>query len=151
MGAHRRVASIVIALQLRLSGVATAPPNPERTQDKEPRLTRPVLPPDERRNTQFPNIRVTGSERLHIEAQAASVGKSLTDYGRSMLLGQPIIIYQSTTEICPRLLADLSRLANNVNQIAKRANASGRVREQAEHVLDAIADLVKRLLPEGSE
>jgi Bacterial mobilisation protein (MobC) len=74
------------------------------------------------RSRQF-NVAVTRDELKRIHARAAARGMRPVDYGRARLLaewraGAPA----SAPHLDPLLLAALSRLGNNLNQIARRLN-----------------------------
>lgn len=111
-------------------------------------MTRPTKGNDERLNAHFPAIRITESERVQLEAKAATVGKSLTEYGRAQILGQPIIIHVPTTAPCAQAVAALNSVGVNLNQLTRRANASGHVPERLTAVLDLVEESVKKLFPE---
>jgi hypothetical protein len=76
------------------------------------------------RDRQF-NVAVTGDELKRIHARAAARGMRPVDYGRARLLaewraGGPEIA--GAIHLDPLSLAQLSRLGNNLNQIARRLN-----------------------------
>ena len=84
----------------------------------------------DRRDSQL-NFSLTADELTTLKSRATAAGMHLVDYGRAMLLRD----HRRTTELpnpngealrLQRLLhAQLSRLGNNLNQIARRLNSGG--------------------------
>jgi Bacterial mobilisation protein (MobC) len=74
------------------------------------------------RERQF-NVAVTSDELKRIHAHAAARGMRPVDYGRARLLAEwRAGGSTSAPHLDPLLLAALSRLGNNLNQIARRLN-----------------------------
>ena len=78
----------------------------------------------QKRDRQF-NVGLTARELALLQAGAARAAMRPVDYGRAQLLGAPRELggYPgSSPHLDPLLLAHLSRLGNNLNQIARRLN-----------------------------
>ena len=88
-------------------------------------MGRPRKHPDEARTERCAHIRLTVAERLDVEAKAAAMGVSVADYGRHRLCGYRLPMRRGAD--LSRLLVELNRVGSNVNQIARAANATGRV------------------------
>lgn len=72
------------------------------------------------------NLRLTPDERAEVDAKAAAVGVSPTDYARRLALGGRLArITRSVSD--PVLVLALNRLGVNLNQIARSLNNSGGV------------------------
>jgi len=99
------------------------------------------------RDRQF-NVAVTSDELKRIHARAAARGMRPVDYGRARLFaewraGGPEIA--RAIHLDPLLLAQLSRLGNNLNQIARRLNALGQlVPETLEPLLREIRGIINK-------
>lgn len=71
------------------------------------------------------NVALTLAEHELVLARAARAGMRPVDYGRARLLGaanRPLGSGAPAPHLDPLLLATLSRLGNNLNQIARRLN-----------------------------
>ena len=88
-------------------------------------MGRPRKHPDEARTERCAHIRLTVAERLDVEAKAAAMGVSVADYARHRLCGYRLPVRRGAD--LSRLLVEINRVGNNVNQIARAANATGRV------------------------
>jgi len=102
-------------------------------------LARPRKQEGETRTHQLPPVRVTEAELSALENAADMAGMSITEYMRDASLNggkpkksknaQPLVRFLNRT------LADLNRVGNNVNQIARQLN---RGREHDPHHLDGV-------------
>ena len=68
-------------------------------------------------------IRVTRSEKAHVKQIAAGIPMTLSEYGRLMLFNGKIEVRQPDT-LDARTFAELSAIGNNLNQMARRFNAT---------------------------
>jgi hypothetical protein len=83
-------------------------------------------PPNKiKRDRQF-NVGLTEREHALLLARAARAGMRPVDYGRARLLGSATEQVEPfgapAPHLDPLLLASLSRLGNNLNQVARRMN-----------------------------
>lgn len=83
-------------------------------------MARPRKQPDERRDTRLPAVRVTLDERVFVDAQAAAAGLTTAEYVRRRVLGLRVDPAPAAAD--ERLLLELSRVGNNLNQIARNLN-----------------------------
>lgn len=104
---------------------------------------RPRLAPDEQRGETLPPVRVTAAERAFVEANAARAGLPLSEFCRRAVLRRRIAPAHTDTDAAA-LLA-LNRIGVLLNQIARRANASGRVSPHLDAVLDQVGAAIERL------
>lgn len=84
-------------------------------------MARPRKDSDERRDTRLPAVRVTLDERVFVDAQATATGLSSAEYVRRRVLG--VRVDPAPAAADERLLLELSRVGNNLNQIARNLNA----------------------------
>lgn len=71
------------------------------------------------------NIGLTASELADVQRCARLAGMRPVDYGRARILGKPdrpMRMSHTLQALDPVLLVHLSRLGNNLNQIARRLN-----------------------------
>src|SRR5436305_11611477 len=76
------------------------------------------------RDRQF-NVGLTTAELAELQRAARQAGMRPVDYGRAKLLSRPGRIARteySVRQLDPLLLVQLSRIGNNLNQIARRLN-----------------------------
>jgi len=95
---------------------------------------------------QWLRARVRLDELHRIEQLARDAGKTLSDYVRDTALTARIVIKRHRT-VEPVLLHELSRIGNNLNQIARICNTTGESR-RARHIedyLDELRPMLKRL------
>jgi len=86
-------------------------------------------PPNKiKRDRQF-NVGLTGREHELLLARAGRAGMRPVDYGRARLLGTrsdpALALGAPAPHLDPLFVANLSRLGNNLNQIARRLNTLG--------------------------
>lgn len=103
------------------------------------------------RRTAFCGFQVTPTERAELEGRAAAAGLCLSDYLRRASLGAAAVDAKAIARRDPQKLAlvnELSRLGNNLNQLAHRTNATGQVRieEAALALLDEIKAVLRGVL-----
>lgn len=79
-------------------------------------------PPLEKKRDQQLNVSLTTDEFAEIYWRARKAGKRMVDYARWRLLGgasQPVIPPSAQQRLDQALFAELRRLGNNLNQIAR--------------------------------
>lgn len=93
------------------------------------------------------SLRLNGSEYAHLKVLAEGCGMKLEPTLRQLILGAEL--RSRPPDEIAALLRQLSAIGNNINQIAKVANASGFVRmEEIEHIKSMqkmLLQAVKRL------
>lgn len=104
---------------------------------------RPRLAPDEQRGERLSGLRLTATERAFVEANAARAGLEVAEFCRRAILRRRITPARTDTDAAA-LLA-LNRIGVLLNQIARRANASGRVSPHLDAVLDQVGAAIERL------
>lgn len=99
------------------------------------------------RDRQF-NVAVTTDELMLIRNRAAARGMRPVDYGRARLLAAWRVAnpeVASAAHLDPLLLAQLSRLGNNLNQIARALNTSGHlVPSELIRLLNQIREIINK-------
>ena len=90
--------------------------------------------------------RVRPDELHRVEQLARDAGKTPSEYVRDAALTAQIMI-KRTRRVAPALLNELSRIGNNLNQIAKVCNTTGESRRARaiEIYLDELRPVLKRL------
>ena len=110
-------------------------------------MARPALDELERRNTWI-KYRVSRNEARRIEERAMEAGLSLSAYNRTLALEGAII--QPAPLADRELVHALSRIGNNLNQIARSVNISGELdpilAERLDGSLDQINGVIERLI-----
>lgn len=81
-------------------------------------------------------VRLTDAERNHLLAQAELAGLKIEPFVRNVILG--VQMQPRPKEEWAELLRQISGIANNINQITKRANSGEPVTEET---LRLIADM----------
>lgn len=82
---------------------------------------RPKKQPHERRSARLPAPRVTEAERIDLEQKASRAGVDLSDWIRQQLTAAPIP-RMTHKRIDASVITELSRIGNNLNQIARSLN-----------------------------
>jgi hypothetical protein len=85
-------------------------------------MSRPVK--SDRRNHQL-NLSLTEAEINFLRSRAARLGMRLVDYGRTQLLAdrpRRVARLPGSNQLDPLFIAQVSRIGNNLNQIARRLN-----------------------------
>jgi len=95
-------------------------------------------------------VRLCTRDFIALKTKAAQAGMSRTELARQAIIGCKI--RQRLTPEQMDCIRNLSRMGNNLNQIAKRANAEGYINARSEHfdLADKI-DNVINLIENGSE
>lgn len=75
-------------------------------------------------------FRVTAAQMQTLQQSAAKSRLTLSEYARQMVLAGKVIAPISPEEL--RLIAELTREKNNLNQLAKAQNAAGAATREAE-------------------
>lgn len=102
-------------------------------------MARPKIEDSKRRGDQL-NIRLTDMERVRLEARAASLGLSLTEFMRDRGLGYRMPRRAAQRHADALAIATLNRIGVNLNQITHHLNAGWSS--------DATGDAVNALLAE---
>jgi hypothetical protein len=99
------------------------------------------------RDRQF-NVGLTAHELELLRQRAAAVGMRPVDFGRARLLGEEAVIAAKRVfrpHLDPLLLCELSRLGNNLNQIARSLNTRpGPAPPSLEPLLQEIRAMIAR-------
>jgi hypothetical protein len=105
-----------------------------------PRIDQPSL------RSAWLRARVRPDELHRIEQLARDANKSLSDYLRDTALTARIVL-KRYRRVEPALLHELSRIGNNLNQIARICNTTGESRraQAIEIYLDQLRPVLKRL------
>ena len=85
-------------------------------------------------------VRLTDAERDHLLAQAELAGLKIEPFVRNVILG--VQMQPRPKEEWAELLRQTSGIANNINQITKRANSGEPVTEETPHL---IADMQSQI------
>ena len=72
-------------------------------------------------------IRTTPEEKRHWQEIAENKGVSLSELVRSSLGGLRLRKRREAPRVAPELLRELARIGNNLNQLARHANATGQI------------------------
>jgi uncharacterized protein (DUF1778 family) len=88
-------------------------------------MARPKLNDNERRDDVV-SFRLTETEAAGLEEAAAKAGLSLSDYARACALKNTVRIVSDRKKADPELLRLLLAIGNNLNQIARKLNATDR-------------------------
>ena len=115
--------------------------NDETPTQKAGKGGRPRLPEGERRTHRI-GVSINASERCVIEEKAEAAGLSLALYLREAGLGARL-----SSRINDKAYHQLSRIGVNVNQMARVANATGRLPEveRLEAILAQVLEIRKQL------
>jgi hypothetical protein len=105
-------------------------------------MGRPKLPI--KRDRQL-NIGLTTAERELLFRRAAAAGMRPVDYARANILSRRIVQAAEAQQLDPLLLNELSRVGNNINQIARQLNAASQpVPPSLEPLLQELRALLAR-------
>jgi mobilization protein NikA len=83
-------------------------------------MARPKKAESEKRSANFPPVRVTEAELIHVQDQAEMAGLSVSDYLRQRALSGKVTPRRTSGEAS--LLVELNRVGVNLNQIARALN-----------------------------
>mgnify|MGYP000419227504 CR=1 FL=1 len=91
-------------------------------------------------------FRVTAAQMQTLQQSAAKSRLTLSEYARQMVLAGKVIAPASPEEL--RLIAELTREKNNLNQLAHKANAAGfvTVRMECRVLVARIEELLNLIL-----
>ncbi|MGJ1407674.1 plasmid mobilization protein [Sphingobacterium siyangense] len=109
-------------------------------------MARPTKYITEKRHIMF-RVRLTASEKCHLETLASEAGFTASDYLRMVVLSQAPIRRKPTPDraLLLSLLAEANKLGNNVNQIAHSLNMAERSGQPhnipKRNIEDAMAEL----------
>lgn len=117
-------------------------------RDPRPRIGRPRKAEAEKRAERLPAPRVTAAELAHVQAQAARAGLDVAEFCRRAALRQRIA--QARAAADDALLLELNRVGVNLNQIARRLNASGRLPPHLPEVLEEVRAVVTKVARGGA-
>lgn len=122
---------------------AEASGEPRTSSAERPTAGRPKKPTADLRTNQV-RIRLTASEKSRIGRAAGAAGLSASEYLRRRALGQAVVARADVEAV-----RQLRRVGANLNQLARRANASGTAGLEAdvEAALDELRAAVAALLP----
>lgn len=113
-------------------------------------MSRPTK--SEKRDRQL-NLKLTGREFDWVRTRAGASGMQPVDFGRAQLLAErPVRARHRAApgHLDPLFLAHLSRIGNNLNQIARRLNEFKIVPPSAlEPLLEAIREIIRKASADG--
>lgn len=88
-------------------------------------------------------VQMTPSERAELDERVKAAGVKLSDYARAALLGYRL---HTKDPIKERAVAELWAIGNNLNQLARRANATEQIDpEELDNALRLWRQVVERL------
>lgn len=101
-------------------------------------------------------VRTTDTHRLKLEAWAAAAGMTTAEYIRWRLEGprhpeRPALYSPDPAHLPDEVLAQLVRIGSNVNQIARRLNATGEAPAHTADTLMTLKELIASLSQERTE
>jgi hypothetical protein len=96
------------------------------------------------------SLKMTPSERAELERRAALSGLHVSDYARRRVLGgaAPKPMPGRDPRAVRKLAAEIAAVGNNLNQLARVANTTGKIRAERalEALMDQIADAMARVI-----
>lgn len=97
------------------------------------------------KRTELLRVRLSEDERRTIRTRAEECGKPTSTFVRELALGS--VPRARPGHIEERLVYHLGRIGNNLNQLARRANATGRLPERRylDAVLEELLDALRRI------
>ena len=113
-------------------------------------MARPKIEEDKKRGAWL-GLRLTADEREQIDSAAAKVGLSPSEYGRRCALRGTVRVVSDERKHDPELLRSLLAIGNNLNQIARKLNATDQVPANLTDTLDTFAAFMKAHLPPPRE
>ena len=94
------------------------------------------------------NLKLTAREQAWVYRRAAAAGLRPVDYGRAQLLSERALKaarINAPPHLDPLFLAQLSRIGNNLNQIARKMHAFGQpAPPMLEHLLSEIRASIRQ-------
>jgi len=113
-------------------------------------MTRPRKTSDAQQSRQV-IFRLTAHEYEQLETVAARAGLRVNELARRLARrGQHRLVIQTTRRHDPAFIAQIRALGNNLNQIALRANLTGRVSPKVESLCDEIRRVVLSAVEGGT-
>lgn len=97
------------------------------------------------KRTELLRVRLSAEERRTIRARAEECGKPTSTFVRELALGSVPRARPGRVE--EKLIYHLGRIGNNLNQLARRANATGRLpeRRSLDTVLEELLGALRRI------
>ncbi|WP_239057028.1 plasmid mobilization relaxosome protein MobC [Paludibacter sp. 221] len=111
---------------------------------KEKNIGRPTKKAHEKRKYQV-NIKFMTTEYYTLKGKAKEAALSQTDYVRACILDSNVI--QRMTPEANELIRKLCGMANNLNQVAKKANQAGynEIRQEYLYLAESIDSIIKTM------
>jgi len=113
-------------------------------------MARPKLNDNERRNDVI-SFRLTEAEAVQLEEAAAKAGLLPSDYARACALKKTVRTVPDERKPDPDLLRSLLAIGNNLNQIARKLNATDQAPANLSAALDTFTAFMKAHLPPRDE
>ena len=107
-------------------------------------MGRPKLSPQDKRDCRVTTV-FTMQERAELEARAAAVGLTLSEFIRRRTLGVPLPPQSADRQTRDKLATSLLRIGVNLNQITKHMNAGRHAPPELPAVVAAINTHLKML------
>ena len=107
-------------------------------------MGRPRKAQPERRSKRI-TLRLTEEEHSWLEGMAVNTRKTQADYARTAMIGCPIVVKQ-TRELPFEVIHELNRIGVNLNQMARKLNATGQRSSDVSAVLDRLNALLDSTL-----
>lgn len=112
---------------------------------------RPPLEDDERKHAII-KVYCQLSEKETILSEAKSSGLSVSDYAKRRLFGQKVIMnYHELFKELHEIGTEFSRAGNNINQLAKHANALNKMGKLDNSVIDMLTLLLEDYVKKKEE
>jgi Bacterial mobilisation protein (MobC). len=112
----------------------------ENKEEKKPKRGRPAK--EKEKLNRSINLKLTEKDFDSIQDKAAKLGMKTTQYAREMVLKGRVKSRFSLEEL--DLIRKISGIANNLNQIARKANQAGYIMESIEII--GIMSRIKKML-----
>lgn len=99
-----------------------------------------------RRRVHFQSLRLTAGERAVVRARAHAAGLTVSAFLRRAALGKRV--RSRSGQVRRDAVYQLSKIGNNLNQLARAANTAGQVRamERLEAVLEELREALEELV-----
>jgi uncharacterized protein (DUF1778 family) len=96
-------------------------------------------------------VRLSVADRKEIEAAAAHIGLNPSEYVRRCALKKSVRVVPDERKPDPDLLRSLLAIGNNLNQIARKLNATDQAPANLNDALDTFTAFMKAHLPPRDE
>jgi len=94
-------------------------------------------------------FRLTELEYTNLDAKAAKAGLTANELARSLARTlDKHIVFKTTHQLNPQLIAEIKAIGNNLNQLAKHANLYGELPEDLEACCQAVLAILQRAMQE---